>query len=65
LSSVFAEPILDMVLVLDPGSAQLAEYIQIKPFAITPVKHYGYAMQWFTMSIVLLGMFLYALKREK
>tara|TARA_B100000767_G_C19688741_1_gene502974 strand:+ start:527 stop:1231 length:705 start_codon:yes stop_codon:yes gene_type:complete len=65
LSSVFAEPILDMVLVLDPGSAQLAEYIQIKPFAITPVKHYGYALQWFTMSIVLLGMFLLVLKREQ
>ena len=65
LSSVFEEPILDMVLVLDPGSARATEYIQIKPFAITPVKHYGYAMQWFTMSIVLFGMFLYALKREK
>mgnify|MGYP005665803163 FL=1 len=65
IASAFEEPILDIVLVLDPGSSQIAEFIQIKPFAITPVKHYGYAMQWFTMSIVLLGMFLYALKREK
>ena len=65
IASAFKEPILDIVLVLDPGSSQIAEFIQIKPFAITPVKHYGYAMQWFTMSIVLLGMFLYALKREK
>jgi cytochrome oxidase assembly protein ShyY1 len=54
-----------MVLVLDPGSNRAEEYIQIKPFAITPVKHYGYALQWFTMSIVLLGMFLFALKREQ
>ena len=65
IASAFKEPILDIVLVLDPGSSQIIEFIQIKPFAITPVKHYGYAMQWFTMSIVLLGMFLYALKREK
>jgi surfeit locus 1 family protein len=65
IASAFKEPILDIVLVLDPGSSQITEFIQIKPFAITPVKHYGYAMQWFTMSIVLLGMFLYALKKEK
>ena len=65
IASAFKEPILDIVLVLDPGSSQITEFIQIKPFAMTPVKHYGYAMQWFTMSIVLLGMFLYALKREK
>ena len=65
IASAFKEPILDIVLVLDPGSSQITEFIQIKPFAITPLKHYGYAMQWFTMSIVLLGMFLYALKREK
>ena len=65
IASAFNEPILDIVLVLDPGSSQITEFIQIKPFAITPVKHYGYAMQWFTMSIVLFGMFLYALKREK
>ena len=65
IASAFKEPILDIVLVLDPGSSQITEFIQIRPFAITPVKHYGYAMQWFTMSIVLLGMFLYALKREK
>ena len=65
IASAFKEPILNIVLVLDPGSSQITEFIQIKPFAITPVKHYGYAMQWFTMSIVLLGMFLYALKREK
>ncbi|MDC1361306.1 SURF1 family protein [Gammaproteobacteria bacterium] len=65
IASAYKEPILDIVLVLDPGSSQITEFIQIKPFAITPVKHYGYAMQWFTMSIVLLGMFLYALKREK
>lgn len=64
ISPAFTEKILEMVLVLDPGSQFLAEYIPIKPFVITPAKHYGYALQWFTMSIVLLSMFFYALKRE-
>ncbi|MDB4210343.1 SURF1 family protein [Gammaproteobacteria bacterium] len=64
LADAYEEPILNMVLVLDPGSNTTEEYIEITPFAITPVKHYGYALQWFTMSIVLLGMFLFALKRE-
>jgi len=65
ISSAFTEKISEMVLVLDPGSKFINEYIPITPFVITPVKHYSYAMQWFTMSIVLFGMFLYALKREK
>jgi cytochrome oxidase assembly protein ShyY1 len=53
-----------MVLILDPGSKLMNEYIPVTPFVITPIKHYGYALQWFTMSIVLAGMFLYAIKRE-
>ncbi len=61
----FNKNFFDMVLVLEPGSNFLEEYLPPRPFVITPTKHYGYAMQWFTMSIVLLGMFLYALKREK
>ena len=65
VSAAFAEPILNKVLVLDPGSKFAVEHIPIKPFVITPEKHYGYAIQWFTMSIVLLVMLMYALEREK
>jgi cytochrome oxidase assembly protein ShyY1 len=64
ISSGFSEEIYSKVLVLDPNSKFSAKYIPIEPFAITPIKHYGYAVQWFAMSIVLLGMFLYALRRE-
>ena len=54
----------NMVLILEPGSLFLNEYIALTPFVITPTKHYGYALQWFTMSLVLAGMFMYAIKRE-
>ena len=54
----------DMVLILDPGSQFINEYVALTPFVITPTKHYGYALQWFTMSLVLAGMFIYAIKRE-
>jgi surfeit locus 1 family protein len=54
----------EMVLILDPGSQFMNEHIALTPFVITPTKHYGYALQWFTMSLVLAGMFIYAIKRE-
>jgi len=31
-----------------------------KPTVMTPAKHLGYALQWFSMAAALLGMFLYA-----
>ena len=54
----------DMVLILDPDSLFMNEHVALSPFVITPTKHYGYALQWFTMSLVLAGMFIYAIKRE-
>ena len=54
----------NMVLILDPGSLFIKEHVALAPFVITPTKHYGYALQWFTMSLVLAGMFIYAIKRE-
>ena len=53
-----------MVLILEPGSLFLNEFVPLTPFVITPTKHYGYALQWFTMSLVLAAMFIYAIKRE-
>jgi len=52
------------VLILEPGSLYMNEYVALIPFVITPTKHYGYALQWFTMSLVLAGMFMYAIKIE-
>ena len=54
----------DSVIVLEPGSNFLKEYIPLQPFVISPTKHYGYALQWFTMSMVLFSMFIYAINKE-
>ena len=64
IKSVFNEDFFDMVLVLEPGSNFLEEHISLQPFVITPTKHYGYALQWFTMSIVLFSMFIFAINKE-
>jgi len=64
IQNAYNQDFLDMVLILEPGSQFINEYIGLSPFVITPAKHYGYALQWFTMSLVLAGMFIYAIKRE-
>ena len=64
IQAVYEKQFSDMVLILEPGSQFINEHVELTPFVITPTKHYGYALQWFTMSIVLAGMFIYAIKRE-
>ena len=64
IEKAYTTKFFDMVLILEPGSEFIEEYISLAPFVITPTKHYGYALQWFTMSIVLAVMFIYAIKRE-
>ena len=62
IQAAYEKQFSNMVLILEPGSLFLNEYIALT-FVITPTKHYGYALQWFTMSLVLAGMFMYAIKR--
>ena len=64
IETKFNKDFYDSVIVLEPGSNFLKEYIPIQPFVISPTKHYGYALQWFTMSIVLFSMFIYAINKE-
>ena len=64
IETAYKNKFFDKVLILEPGSKFMNEYIAIIPFSINSAKHFGYALQWFTMSIVLAGMFIYALKRE-
>ncbi len=64
IETKFNKDFSDSVIVLEPGSNFLKEYIPIQPFVISPTKHYGYALQWFTMSIVLFSMFIYAINKE-
>ena len=64
IETKFNKDFSDSVIVLEPGSNFLQEYIPIQPFVISPTKHYGYALQWFTMSMVLFSMFIYAINKE-
>ena len=64
IETKFNKDFYDSVIVLEPGSNFLKEYIPLQPFVISPTKHYGYALQWFTMSIVLFSMFIYAINKE-
>ena len=64
IETKFNKDFSDSVIVLEPGSNFLKEYIPLQPFVISPTKHYGYALQWFTMSIVLFSMFIYAINKE-
>ena len=64
IEKAYTTKFFDMVLILEAGAEFIEEYISLTPFVITPAKHYGYALQWFTMSIVLAAMFIYAIKRE-
>ena len=64
IETKFNKDFSDSVIVLEPGSNFLREYIPLQPFVISPTKHYGYALQWFTMSMVLFSMFIYAINKE-
>jgi len=64
IETKFNKDFSDFIIVLEPGSNFLKEYIPLQPFVISPTKHYGYALQWFTMSIVLFSMFIYAINKE-
>jgi surfeit locus 1 family protein len=63
IETAYEKKFFDMVLMLEPGSKFIAEFVPFNPFVITPTKHYGYALQWFTMSIVLAGMYVFAITR--
>ena len=63
IETAYEKKFFDMVLMLEPGSKFIAEFVPFNPFVITPTKHYGYALQWFTMSIVLAGMYAFAITR--
>ena len=64
IETKFNKDFSDFIIVLEPGSNFLKEYIPLQPFVISPTKHYGYALQWFTMSIVLFSMFIYAINKD-
>ena len=64
LESLFEEEILPFILLSDYRKE--TDFVYLKPVVanMLPVKHYGYAGQWFAMFIVLSIMYLYFLRKS-
>tara|TARA_S200000501_G_C20704638_1_gene691185 strand:+ start:19 stop:714 length:696 start_codon:yes stop_codon:yes gene_type:complete len=64
LESLFKEEIIQFILLSDYRNE--SDFIYLKPIVanMPPVKHYGYAGQWFAMFIALSIMYLYFLRKS-
>ena len=55
----YPEELYPFILVAEPTFKDALNYMEVTPTNMPPVKHYGYALQWFTMFLVLCGMYIY------
>ena len=66
LQTAFKQELFPFILVAEPTLKDSLEYIKITPTNMTPAKHYGYAIQWFTMFLAICFMYLWiGSKNEK
>jgi surfeit locus 1 family protein len=66
LQTAFNQELFPFILVAEPTLKDSLEYIKITPTNMTPAKHYGYAIQWFTMFLAICFMYLWiGSKNEK
>ena len=66
LQTAFNQELFPFILIADPTLKDSLEYIKITPTNMTPAKHYGYAIQWFTMFLAICFMYLWiGSKNEK
>ncbi len=59
ITKEYKEEIYPFILVAEPTYDDALTYMDVIPTNMPAVKHYGYALQWFSMFIVLCGMYLY------
>ena len=59
LANAYKKDIYKFILVAEPTYDDSLTYMEVIPTNMMPVKHYGYALQWFTMFLVLCGMYIY------
>ena len=59
LSKAYNNELYPFILVAEPTYKDSLTYMEVIPTNMLPVKHYGYALQWFTMFLVLCGMYIY------
>ena len=66
LQTAFNQELFPFILVAEPTLKDSLEYIKITPTNMTPAKHFGYAVQWFTMFLAICFMYLWiGSKNEK
>jgi len=59
LRKAFDEELASYIIVADPTLASSLAYMKIIPTNMTPEKHFGYAIQWFTMFAALCLMYFW------
>ena len=59
LKQEYSEELYPFILVAEPTYNDSLSYMEVIPTNMPPVKHYGYALQWFTMFLVLCAMYIY------
>ena len=65
LKNEYPEELYSFILVSEPTYQDALDYMEVIPTNMPPVKHYGYALQWFTMFLVLCGMYIYFCFKNK
>ena len=63
LKEAYDSELFPYLLIAEPTLKDSLEYIKITPTNMLPSKHYGYALQWFTMFLALCFMFIWAGKK--
>ena len=61
----YPEPVENFFLHLDANHREVLTFQEIIPFTISSARHYGYAFQWFVMTIVLAGMYFFTINRNE
>ena len=59
LNKAFDEVLAPYIIVADPTLTSSLAYMKVIPTNMTPEKHFGYAIQWFTMFVALFLMYLW------
>jgi surfeit locus 1 family protein len=59
LKEAFDYELFSFILIAEPTLKDSLEYIKITPTNMMPSKHYGYALQWFTMFLALCFMYVW------
>ena len=61
----YPELVENFFLHLDANHREVLTFQEIVPFTISSTRHFGYAFQWFVMTIVLAGMYFFTINRNE